>query len=33
MQLQCTIQDGEVWFSGGSDTIHATLTQLNPGLV
>jgi uncharacterized protein YaeQ len=28
MQLQCTIQDGEIWFSCGTGTVHATLTQL-----
>lgn len=28
MQLQCTIQDGQIWFSGGDQTVHIELTAL-----
>jgi uncharacterized protein YaeQ len=33
MQLQCTVQEGEIWFSSGTDTIHATLSRLNVPVV
>ncbi len=28
MKLQCTIQDGQVWLSDGTDTVHIELTTL-----
>lgn len=28
MQLQCTIQEGQVWMSGGDDTVHIELDIL-----
>jgi len=32
MKLQCTIQDGQVWISGGSGTVHVDLQPLTRGL-
>ncbi len=29
MQLQCTVQDGHLWFSSGSETVQMTLTALH----
>jgi len=29
MQLQCTIQDGEIWFSNNKDTVQVVLEPLN----
>ncbi len=31
MQLQCTIQDGQIWFSGGDNTVQLELNLLKPG--
>ena len=28
MQLQCTIQDGQIWMAGGENTVHLALTTL-----
>ena len=33
MQLQCTIQEGAIWFSSGTDTVHLTLKPLNARLL
>jgi uncharacterized protein YaeQ len=33
MQLQCTVQEGEIWFSSGTATIHALLSRLNVPVV
>ena len=30
MQLQCTVQDGHLWFSNATDTVAITLTNLSP---
>jgi uncharacterized protein YaeQ len=30
MQLQCTVQDGHVWFSDGTQTVEAELAALHP---
>jgi uncharacterized protein YaeQ len=31
MQLQCTIQDGQIWFSDGSDTVEIAVTTDKDG--
>jgi uncharacterized protein YaeQ len=31
MQLQCTIQDGQIWFSNAATTVPVRLDQLHPG--
>jgi len=28
MQLQCTVQDGEIWFSSGDETVHLMLNKV-----
>jgi len=28
MQLQCTVQDGEIWFSSGDETVHLVLNKV-----
>jgi uncharacterized protein YaeQ len=28
MKLQCTVQDGQVWFGDGEETVALELTQL-----
>lgn len=28
MQLQCTVQDGEIWFSSGDATVHLVLNKV-----
>jgi len=28
MQLQCTVQDGEIWFSSGDETVHLMLNKI-----
>ena len=28
MKLQCTIQDGQIWLSDGTETVHIELTKL-----
>ncbi|WP_136418361.1 YaeQ family protein [Herbaspirillum sp. ST 5-3] len=30
MQLQCTIQEGQIWMSGGEDTVQLELNTLKP---
>jgi uncharacterized protein YaeQ len=30
MQLQCTIQDGQIWMSGGDETVPIELSMLKP---
>jgi len=32
MQLQCTVQEGQVWFSGAATTVPMELTRLLPGV-
>jgi uncharacterized protein YaeQ len=31
MQLQCTVQDGQIWFSGGDETVHIELSAFKNG--
>jgi len=31
MQLQCTVQDGQIWFSGGDETVHIELAAFKTG--
>jgi len=32
MQLQCTVQEGQVWFSGAATTVPMELTRFLPGV-
>jgi uncharacterized protein YaeQ len=31
MHLQCTVQEGQLWFSNAAETVQIELAELKPG--